>query len=257
MSFLKWEPQHPPAILGNGLLYSESKAIVYGRYKTGKSILAQQTALCIADGRPWLGFDTPEAGAPVLYLQLEIPHPLLHRRVTKMWSSWRNGESSGKPTKQPIYYWTEPYLKLDRPEGLAHLDRWLATVKPAVLIIDPVYKVMSGNMLDPNSVRALLDQLDAQIGKHHMSIIMVSHPRKSVFEDEAEWGSDDLLGSVLFSAWADTVIKVTKKGGKDKQDQLVLNFDVVRHATDIIDPKEVLFDRNKLLMQVAETVVQV
>ena len=258
--FLKWVPQFPNAIIGNGLLYAESKAIFYGRYKSFKSMLALWTAFCIADGRPWLGFDTPNVGAPVLYLQSEIPHPLLQRRVEKMWQHWNTIHGVIRPrtaTLQPIYYWTEPYLKLDRSEGIALINRHVANIQPAVLIMDPVYKIMSGNILDPNSVRALLDTVDQVIGNHHISVIMIHHPRKSGLEEDMEWGSDDMLGSVLFSAWADTIVKLVRKGGKGPRDNLTIGFEIVRHAEDLIEPKEVIFDRSTLGFIHADELIQV
>ena len=256
--FLRWKPDFPEAVIGNGLLYAESKMIIYGRYKSFKSMLAKYTALAIADGHPWLGVPTSDNGVSVLYLQSEIPHALLLRRVEKMWAFWNStyGEVFDRPrAKQRIHFWTEPYLKLDSKEGLAHVHRHLSNLKPRVLIIDPVYKVMSGNILDPNSVRALLDTIDQLIGTHHISVVMIHHPRKSGLEEDMEWGSDDMLGSVLFSAWADTIVKMVRKGGRDNRDSLTIGFDIVRHAEDIIEPKEVIFDRATLGFHLASNII--
>lgn len=254
--FLRWEPEYPDPLIGGGLLYAEGKAIVYGRYKVGKSMLAMNIGLSIADGQPILGFPTTPLGASVLYLQLEMPKVLLHKRQKKLWSGWRQGEDLEVMTKQPIHYWTEPFLKLNRPDGLAVLERRMAEFKPTVLIIDPIYKIMQGGIRDSDQVGALLDSLDKMIANHNCAVILVGHTRKSAFEEETEWGSDDLIGSVLFSAWADTIIKVAKKGGQANRDILQFNFDVVRNAEDLLEPKEVLFDRTTLMFrEVSQLVV--
>lgn len=254
--FLDWAPTHPEPLIGSGLLYSQGKGILYGRYKTFKSMMAMNAALAIADGRPFIGFDTPEHGAKVLYLQLEMPHPLLHKRQVKLWSAWSEDNKDYRTQKQ-VFYWTEPFLKLNKGDGLSVLQRQITTIKPAVVIIDPIYKIMAGGLRDSDQVGALLDNLDKLIADHQVAFFLVGHTRKSAFEEEAEWGSDDLIGSVLFSAWADTIIKVSKKGGKDNKDLLQVNFDVVRNAEDVIEPKEVLFDREKLMFRSTEMVITV
>lgn len=213
------------------------------------------TALALGDGRPILGFDTPSKGSSVLYLQLEMPHPLLQKRQKKLWSSWRRNDDYNRMTLQPIHYWTEPFLKLNRTDGLERLDEIIDRTKPDVVIADPIYKLMQGGIRDSDQVGALLDSFDKMISKHHCAFILVGHTRKSAFEEEAEWGSDDLIGSVLFSAWADTIIKVMRKGGQDNKDLLTFNFDVVRNAEDLLSPREVLFDRNTLLFRTVDAAV--
>ena len=224
--FLDWEPEYEEAILGKGILYAGTKAIVYGRYKSMKSMLVQRLGLDVANGTPWLGIETPPKGLPVLYLQLELPHARLQKRVIAM----SNGQ---RWTKEPIVFWTEHFLKLDTPLGMAKLDSHLNRWRPRLLIIDPVYKVLSGDILDAHSIQVLLDNMDKVIEKYMCSIILVSHTRKPIKDMDNGGGrsSDDLLGSVFFSAWADSVIKVEKGDGK-----LRVNFDVIRHAEEDIEP---------------------
>lgn len=228
--FLAWEPNFPEAILGQGILYAGTKAIVYGKYKSLKSMLVQHLGLCISRGQPWLGIDTPKDGATVLYLQLEIPHPLLKRRIMKMsrGSSW---------TRKPIVFWTEHFLKLDTPLGMMKLEKYLNQFQPNVLIIDPVYKILSGNILDAHAIQTLLDNMDKLIEKYGIAIVFVSHTRKPMKDAEAGWGSDDLFGSMFFSAWADSVIMI-ERGDK----KLRVKFDVIRHAEGDIEPVVVQID---------------
>lgn len=244
--FRDWKPTYPDSMLGNGLLYREGKAILYGRYKSFKSMLSLWLMLCVADGTPWLGFETPSGGRSVLYVQSEVPHSLLHQRFFKMWDGWRAVNGNKRPLNL-VHFGTEPYLKLDTSGGYDTLEKVLSELEPSLVIMDPVYKLMSGNILDPNSVRALLDSLDRLIAKHKFALMLVAHPRKSAME-ETEWGSDALLGSVFFSAWADSVIKVTRQTTKDGKltNYLKLNFDVVRYAQEILEEREVLLKEDTL-----------
>lgn len=223
------------AIVGRGILYAGTKAILYGRYKTMKSMLCTMLGLCAADGRPWLGFETPLGGVPVLYVQLEIPKRMMQARLRTMASSFGDH-------RMEFNIWTKHFMKLDTAEGFKELADEVAEVRPQLLIIDPVYKVMKGDMLSANDIQNLLDNIDVLMGEFDgMSVVLVSHTRKGVWE---EFGSDDLMGSVIFSAWADTVIKVERKDGKD----LLVKFEIVRHATSDIEPVTVEVDSGLQLL---------
>ena len=230
--FLNWKPAPLREILSEGLLYEGSKAFLYGKYKSLKSMLIIRLGLAIADGEQWVGFQTAKDGSSVLYLQLEIAHQLLQTRIVKMLQGQRY-------TKRQFTVWTESFIKLDTQPGLDLLDHWLTQVKPQVLIIDPVYKVLSGNILDGQSVSKFLDNLDLMIAKHNVTIILVSHTRKGVYND---WGSDDMIGSVFLSAWPDTIMRIERSNFND----LELRCEVVRHAQDEIAPKQITFNPNDI-----------
>ena len=243
----------PDALVGGGLLYAGTKMIIYGRYKSLKSMLCLDLAFSLASGEPWLGFDTPTSGSKVLYLQLEISYPLFRSRLSKSWSFRETlVEDKDKVSARNLHFWTQHWLKLDQPQGISIIDHYLEEIHPDVLIIDPLYKVVTGNLLTVLDMQKLVDALDILIGKHGCSVILISHTRKGVME-MGEWGSDDLIGSFVFSAWADTVLKIERRGG----DRLGLKFDVVRHAEEEIEPKEVQFNRDTLALTVVEPIITV
>jgi RecA-family ATPase len=252
--FIDWKPVYPDSVLGKGLLYQEGKAIMYGRYKSFKSLLSLFLTLCVSDGVPWLGFDTPKGGRSTLYLQAEVPHSLMHKGFSKMWGGWT---TNGARPSNPMFLWTEPYMKLDTTKGHDRLDQALSATCPELVVIDPVYRFMAGNILDPNSVRGLLDSLDGLIAKHKIALVLVAHPRKSAI-DEGDWGSDDLLGSVFFSAWADSVIKVTRLTTKEGKltNRMKVNFDVVRYAEDLLEEQEVILDESNLQFNLSKDTIQ-
>ena len=229
--FLAWKPTASISYIGSGLLYEQTRAVIYGRYKSYKSLVVARLALSLANGDPWLGFQTQETGITALYLQIELSHKMLQTRIKKMWPG------GNRPKVEP-YLWTEHFIKLDTDAGLKQLDDALTKVKPQVLIIDPVYKILSGNILEASSVQKLLDNLDIMIATHNCSVVLVSHTRKGTYE---EWGSDDLLGSVYFSAWADTLIRLERS-----TTGLKATFEVVRHAEVELPSREFILDRDRL-----------
>ena len=230
-----WKPDYPKAILGNGILYAGTKAIVYGKYKSMKSMLVQRLCLSITSGVPWLGFQTPSEGVSVLYLQLEIPHPILQDRILTM----TNGIDT---TKKEMLVWTEHYLKLDLPQGFERVKGYLEKYQPDVLIIDPIYKVISADLTRPHAVQIFIDNIDRLLSDYPITVLLVSHSVKPQQSKDDKlppdvWGSDDMLGTTLFSAWADSVIKVERK-----DPELRVKFEVIRHAKVEIRPVVVCID---------------
>ena len=222
--FIHEKITNPEPLVSSGVLYRGGKIVIYGKYKSMKSMLAQRLAICLANGEPWIGFDTLPQGVPVLYLQLEIPAPLMQKRLLK----------TGKvKLKQQLFLWNEHFLKIDNDVGLKRLAEQVKLLKPAVLIIDPVYKVVGGDLLSTQHIQQLVDYIDLLIADCNVAVVMVHHTRKGIFED---WGSDDMLGSVIFSAWADSVIKIERKGLN-----ITVKFEVMRHAEDELEPREFIF----------------
>lgn len=248
--FLKWKPKLPKEIISNGVLYEGGKAIIYGRYKTYKSMLAIWLSYCLIEGKEFLGFKTPTEGTSVLYLQLEISHPLLHERAEPMWVNF-NASNGSTPALTPMWVWTVPFLKLDTDVGIGQLSKVIQDLTPDLIIIDPLYKVISNKITDPNTIGQLLDRLDVLASQHNFATIIISHPRKPPvglgLESNDYGGTDDLLGAGTFSAWADSVIRVVPKKGV--KDVITIKFDTLRHARQEIEDIDVYFERTTLTFQ--------
>jgi len=56
-NLLLWQPPALKEIIAEGILYEQTKLVIFGGPKLGKSILAQQLCFCLVTGLPWLGFE--------------------------------------------------------------------------------------------------------------------------------------------------------------------------------------------------------
>ena len=224
-------------ILSKGIMYEGTRVFIYGRYKTMKSMLALRFALAVSRGCPWLGFETPVDGRSVMLLQLEIPEPMLHVRVKKM-------VSDGVAQKQPLWIWTEPFLKLDTPTGWARVNRYIQEYHPDVLVLDPVYKLMSGDLTGTSPVQKVVDDVDRLIAGHKgLAVMLVHHTRKEAPDVNRAWGSsDDMYGNMIFSAWADSLIRLER----GRFNEIKVEFPVIRHAEEEIE-EQLLFFNGKTL----------
>ena len=100
-------------IINAGVLVEEGKMVLYGVFKAGKSTLTSYMGLCCAVGCPLFGeprFSTKQS--VVLALQLEMSHrSSLERYKSSSLSAIQSAQTN-------LYPWSEPYLKLDKPEGI-------------------------------------------------------------------------------------------------------------------------------------------
>lgn len=239
-------------------MYRGSKVILYGRYKSLKSMLALRFCFALSKGEQWLGFQTPKQGLSVLYLQLEVANALLHRRVQKMYEANNRQDDDNRADRETIreipnqrtsdsklWIWTEHYIKLDNQFGFEYLEKQIQDIRPDVLVIDPIYRTMTGEMGAMGVVQNYIDQLEKLMGKYNLSLFLVSHTRKA---DRGvanyEYNSDDMIGSSFWQNWADTLIRVDRSS-KEK-DVVNVNFEIVRHAEEDINGRSFRFSSNSL-----------
>jgi len=206
-----------PFIVGDGVLPQRGRLIIYGQAKSGKSTLAMQLARCIGSGQPFLSLPTKEA--TVLYLQSEISEDMLQERLKQSGQDYPN-----------VYVGTRD-LKLDTKTGYELFLHALDEVRPGVLIVDPLYKLFTGDENEGKDVRAILDKLDDVIRAYGCSIVLIHHSGK-----DKDKGS---RGSSVLNDWPDAVLELQRLRGKEHRCKLIARL--MRHASPF-DPIEIVLD---------------
>ena len=232
--FLKWTPPKLVPIISDGLMYAGSRVILYGRYKSLKSMLATRLAIAVSRGDDWLGFNTTKQS--VLYLQCEVNETLLHDRMTTMMLGL-NGQHHSN-----FWLWNENSVKLDSLKGYNYMRKMLEQIEPQVLIIDPLYKVV--DLGDTSHIQTFVELVDNLVSEYNLSLLIVHHPRKRDKEDDKRkvWGdADNMLGSSIFLNWADTIIRVDRLSERE----IDVNFLAVRNAKRDL-PKRSFYMTDKL-----------
>jgi RecA-family ATPase len=247
--FLKWNPTMPRELIGNGVLYEGMKLILYGRYKTFKSMLAYWMLWRMRDGLDVLGMPVDKQGVSSLYIQAEIAEPLMWKRATSMSKS--QPQVAANNNRQLLHIWNEMNLKLDTDEGLRLLDKWIAAFQPLdVVCIDPLYKFIQMDITSPAAVQYFQDRIDRMIAKYNTAFIIVAHPRKPPREGNDGVGNvDDLLGSSTWANWADTVFKVTRPANYPQDCFLLKSEGVSRHSEEVLPDITYTVDRKTLQFQ--------
>jgi len=233
--FMAWQPPYQSYIIDHGILLPQTKLILFGRWQTWKSMITMHTAYVLATGKPWFGFETKLSS--VYILQTEIPKAQFQLRNRKY-------IDGNKTYPDNIYFRTEYYIKLDKPFGGADIEKELQETHPQVLIIDPLYSIMSGKVVDEYDIRKLTDWLNQMIDKYKVAVILVHHDRKPiVVGGEIYSSADDMFGSSILLDWCDTSIRTTNT---DKDGEVILTFEKVRHAEEELKPIKIKVSRADL-----------
>ena len=217
---------------------------IHGKYGTWKSMIGMDLATCISSGTPWFGYTTTKH--PVFMVQIEMPKAVDHKRTSKYYASHI----------PPYSLWIahDVQSKLDQAYGMAEMDKAISevmkiTVVPPVVIIDPLYKAMSGDINDSHDVSKLMGNLDFLKLKHKVTYVIIHHERKTLVTDKevVTRGAEEMTGSLYISNWCDTAIHIETTSPDDAPTQdLELSFTKHRNAEDYLPPASVRVRRSDL-----------
>lgn len=226
-SFMRLPFGEVPNIIGGGVLPQATKMLLYGKEKTKKSLVAQYIAGQVAQGLPLWGMETRRSRT--LLLQFELSSAAQQARIKKPWSNGYIGSTFN--------------LKLDTKEGGKRFSTIMDTVRPELLILDPVYKVLSGDLNDATSVQMVLDVVDdVAIERHHCAVILVHHTNRS----------GNMQGSGRLFQWPDSVLKLVKNA----ENRNTVYFEQMRHVKKQPPNIVLVFDAQTLGFESSGTLVQ-
>lgn len=191
-------------------LPKQGKAMIYAPAKSGKSFLCMNIARCIGMGEPVLGMATNQG--KVLYIQSELGAKVLQDRIKMTGQEYEN-----------VFIGTTFALKLDQTGGKNLLRNALEDVKPDVLILDPLYKLVSGDENESKDMRTIADFLDEVIEVYGCSILIIHHPGKDIKKGGR--------GSSVIEDWVDSAIEMRKTSKNGENLKVKLTPKLLRHAS--------------------------
>ena len=164
-------PPKPPELI-RSILRRGHKMLIAGPSKAGKSFLLIELAIAIAEGSSWLGFSCVQG--KVLYVNLEIdPASCIDRFVTIY----------GKlgfvpPHTENIVIWNLRGHALPLDKLVPILVRRMKDEQFAAVIIDPIYKVITGDENNASDMGAFCNQFDKICTELGASAIYCHHHSK-------------------------------------------------------------------------------
>lgn len=166
------DPPILPEELIEGILRRGHKMLISGSSKAGKSFLLMELCICIAEGKKWLGF--PCRKGRILYVNLEIDPPSAINRFLKIY------EAMGLPIRQAqnIFIWNLRGHAVPLDQLVPKLIRRVRDMKLDAIVIDPIYKVITGDENSASDMGAFCNQFDKICNETGCSTIYCHHHSK-------------------------------------------------------------------------------
>ena len=195
-------------VLIDGILRQGHKMLIAGPSKAGKSFSLINLCISIAEGVPWLGFNCEQGR--VLYVNLELDRAsCLHR-------------------------FRDEYTALGvAPENLSNIDIWnlrgkckpmdkltpslirrALKTRPIAIVIDPIYKVITGDENSAEQMSKFCNQFDKIATEIGCSVIYCHHHSKG--DQWSKKSMDRASGSGVFARDPDAILDLIELEIKDE-----------------------------------------
>jgi hypothetical protein len=189
------EPDEQHAWVVRDRLPAGGFGLLAGKPKAGKSTLARCLALRVARGEPWLSFTTTRG--PVIYLALEEKRDEVRQHFRALGAMAEDAVH--------IMFGSAP------ADALARLRREAERLRPALVIIDPLFRfvhVRAEHGNDYAAMTAALEPLMTLARETGACVLAVHHLGKGERSD-----TDAILGSTAIFGAVDTAL-IMKRGDR-------------------------------------------
>ncbi|MCD8107279.1 MAG: AAA family ATPase [Oscillospiraceae bacterium] len=185
-----------------GLLRVGHKMIVSGASKSGKSFFLIELGISISEGREFLGFGCMKGN--VLYINLEIDTASCLSRVFSIYDKY----GIKKPRKGGFVVWNLRGHAMPLDKLVPKIIRRLEGMHFDAIIIDPIYKVITGDENSASEMGYFCNQFDKICDATGCSIIYAHHHSKGAQAGKA--AQDRASGSGVFARDPDALIDLVE-----------------------------------------------
>lgn len=204
--------QTTPGWLIPGFWMKASHGIVAGEPKSFKSTIAMDMMMSVASGAPFLGKYPVEQAGTVLYIQNENAEWIMKDRFEKM---LKNKGLVGKVSYQetstkvkvkfapdvPLYMINQQGFMLTDPDQQEYLEETIKTMKPALIVLDPLYLMFDGDIASAQELFPVLQWLLYLKNEYNCGIMLIHHWNKG---GESKRGGQRMLGSTTLHGWIES-----------------------------------------------------
>tara|TARA_Y100000310_G_scaffold337985_1_gene426435 strand:- start:370 stop:1320 length:951 start_codon:yes stop_codon:yes gene_type:complete len=195
-----------------GILAREDKIVCVAKEKTGKSLLAQQLASCVAGGHAFLGHAPAAGDHRVLYVSGEGSPWTWQSRARRM------GYCLPVPEDR-LWYWQTSMARLNTPRGLSNLTEKAAIVRPDLTIIDPIYTSIAGSMKDDETAIAYVQNINAYQEATQSAVLLTHHAHRPVQDADrqiVDQGDQAYFGAFVWAAWPESLWLMRRDGASNQ-----------------------------------------
>lgn len=190
----------PPLI--DGVLRRGHKMLLAGPSKAGKSFALIELCCSIAEGRPWLGW--PCARGRVLYVNLELDRPSALHRFRDVYAAlgWEP-EHLGS-----IDVWNLRGKSVPMDKLAPKLIRRASRKGYDAVVIDPIYKVITGDENSADQMAAFCNQFDLVASQLGCAVVYCHHHSKGLQGQKRSM--DRASGSGVFARDPDALLDMSE-----------------------------------------------
>ncbi len=194
-------PELSPPLIQN-ILRQGHKMLVAGPSKAGKSYALIELSIAIAEGISWLGFKC--AQGRVMYVNLELDRASCLHRFRDVYSAL------GVPPSgiSNIDIWNLRGRSVPMDKLAPKLIRRAAKKNYTAVIIDPIYKVITGDENSADQMAAFCNQFDKVCSELGCAVIYCHHHSKG--SQGGKKSMDRASGSGVFARDPDALLDLTE-----------------------------------------------
>lgn len=164
-----------PEELIEGVLRCGHKMLISGSSKAGKSFLLMELCVALANGGSWLGMKCRQG--KVLYVNLEIDNASCINRFINIYKALGKDESE-LTNADNISIWNLRGHAVPLTELVPKIVRRIKNEGYEAVIIDPIYKVITGDENNASDMAAFCNQFDKICNETGCSVIYCHHHSK-------------------------------------------------------------------------------
>lgn len=202
-------PDLAPSLI-DGVLRQGHKLLISGASKAGKSFALIELCIAIAEGKQWLGFDC--AKGRVLYVNLELDRASCLHRFKDVY------EALALPPQSinNIDIWNLRGKSLPMDKLAPKLIRRAQKKNYIAIIIDPIYKVITGDENSADQMAHFCNQFDKVCTELHSAVIYCHHHSKG--GQGMKRAMDRASGSGVFARDPDAILDMIQLCVDDDKD---------------------------------------
>lgn len=186
----------------DGVLRKGHKMLLSGPSKAGKSFALIELSIAIAEGKPWFGFKC--ARGRVLYVNLELDEASCLHRFADVYAAM--GLRPNHLSNVEIWNLRGKSVPMDKlaPKLIRRAEKkdYIA------VIIDPIYKVITGDENSADQMAAFCNQFDKVATSLHAAVIYCHHHSKGA--QGGKRSMDRASGSGVFARDPDALLDMTQ-----------------------------------------------
>lgn len=212
----QWDnlPDLAPELI-KGVLRQGHKLLIAGPSKAGKSFALIELSIAIAEGRDWLGWKCEQGR--VLYVNLELDRPSALHRFKDVYQAMQLKPANLKN----IDIWNLRGKTVPMDKLAPKLIRRSLKKNYQAVIIDPIYKVLTGDENSADQMAHFTNQFDKVATELGCSVIYCHHHSKGA--QGGKKSMDRASGSGVFARDPDALIDLV---------ELELSDDIIKTRID-------------------------